>query len=63
MDGEKLPRFIIYKGASTPRSKIKNEWKYVAASEKSGYPEGLYYMVQAKAWMDKARMKEWVDWI
>jgi hypothetical protein len=63
MDGEKPPPFIIYKGANTPRSEIKNEWKDAAAREKFGYPEGLHYMVQAKAWMDQARMKEWVDLI
>jgi hypothetical protein len=63
MDGEKLPPSIIYKGAKTHHSKIKNEWKDAAEREKFGYPEGLHYTVQANAWMDQARMKEWVDWI
>jgi hypothetical protein len=62
-DGENMPLFIIYKGANTPHSKINNEWKDAAAREKFGYQEGLHYTVQAKAWMDQARMKEWVFWI
>jgi hypothetical protein len=40
MDGEKLPPFIIYKGARIPHSLIKHEWKDLEVREKYGYPEG-----------------------
>jgi hypothetical protein len=65
MDGEKLPPFIIFKGANTPRSKITKEFDSVKSRGKCGYPKGMFYTVQAKAWMDKARMHDWIDtvWI
>jgi hypothetical protein len=55
MDGEKLPPFVIFKGANTPRSKIMKEFDSAESRSKFGYPEGMFYTVQAKAWMDKAR--------
>jgi hypothetical protein len=61
MDGEKLPPFIIYKGANTPHSLIKREWKDLEVREKYGYPEGQVYTVQANAWMDEQAMIKWVD--
>jgi hypothetical protein len=61
VDGEKLPPFIIYKGANTHRSLIKREWKDLEARQKYGYPEGQVYIVQAKAWMDEQAMMKWVD--
>jgi hypothetical protein len=61
MDGEKLPPFVIFKGASTPRSKIMKEFDSVESRSKCGYTEGMFYNVQAKAWMDKARMHVWID--
>jgi hypothetical protein len=61
MDGEKLPPFVIFKGANTSRSKIMKEFDSVESRSKFGYPEGMFYTVQAKAWMDKARMHDWID--
>jgi hypothetical protein len=61
MDGEKLPPFMIYKGANTTHSLIKREWKYLEARQKYGYPEGQAYTIQAKAWMDEQAMMQWVD--
>jgi hypothetical protein len=61
MDGEKLPPFIIYKGANTSRSLIKREWKDLEARQKFGYPEGHVYTVQANAWMDEQVIIKWVD--
>jgi transposase-like protein len=58
MDGEKLPPFVIFKGANTPRSKIMKEFDSVESRSTFGYPEGMFYTVQAKALMDKARMHE-----
>jgi hypothetical protein len=61
MDGEKLPPFVIFKGANTPRSKIMKEFDSVESRSKFGYPEDMFYTVQDKAWMDKARMHDWID--
>jgi transposase-like protein len=61
MGGEKLPPFIIYKGANTSHSLIKREWNDLEARQKFGYPEGQVYTVQAKAWMDEQAMMKWVD--
>jgi hypothetical protein len=61
MDGEKLPPFVIFNGANTPRSKIMKEFDSVESWRKFGYPEYMFYTVQAKAWMDKARMDDWID--
>jgi hypothetical protein len=61
MDGEKLPPFVIFKGANTPRSKIMKEFYSVESRGKFGYPEGMFYTVHAKAWMDKARMHDCID--
>jgi hypothetical protein len=56
MDGDKLPPFIIYKGANTSHSLIKREWKDLEARQKFGYPEGQVYTIKAKAWMDEQAM-------
>jgi hypothetical protein len=61
MDGEKLPPFVIFKGAITPHSKIMKEFDSVESRSKFCYPEGLFYTVQANAWMDKSRMHNWID--
>jgi hypothetical protein len=61
VDGEKLPPFIIYKGANTSSSLIKREVKDLEARQKFDYPEGQVYTVQAKAWMDEQAMMKWVD--
>jgi hypothetical protein len=61
IDGEKLPPFIIYKGANTPCSFIKREWKDLEARKKYGNPEDQVYTIQAKAWMDEQAMMKWVD--
>jgi hypothetical protein len=61
MDGEKLPTFIIFKGANTPRSKIMKEFDLVESRGKFGYPEGMFYTVHTKSWMEKARMHDWFD--
>jgi hypothetical protein len=61
MDGEKLPPYIIYKGSNMPQSQIKKEFKDVEARAKYYYPEGQFYNVQTKAWMDQDRMLDWVD--
>jgi hypothetical protein len=61
MDGEKLPPYIIFKGANTPLSLIKNEFKDLEARTKYGYPEGQFYTVQPKAWMDQHHMLDWVN--
>jgi hypothetical protein len=61
MDGEKLPTFVIFKGANTPRSKIMKEFDSVESRSKFGYPKGMFYTVQANAWMYKARMHGWID--
>jgi hypothetical protein len=38
------------------------EFDSVKSRRKCGYPEGMFYTVQAKAWMDnKARMYDWID--
>jgi hypothetical protein len=37
MGGEKLPLYIIFKGANTPRSLIQKEFKDVEARTKYGY--------------------------
>jgi hypothetical protein len=62
MDGENLPTYLIYKGANTPWSKIKKEFKDVEARATYGYPEGKFYMVQTKAWTNQDRMLDWDDW-
>jgi hypothetical protein len=49
MDREKLPPYIICKGANTPWSQIKKESKDMEARAKCGYPEGQFYTVQTKA--------------
>jgi hypothetical protein len=61
MDGENLPPYIIYKGANTPRSLIKKEFKDVEACTKYGYPEGQFYTVQPKVWMYQDHMLDWVN--
>jgi hypothetical protein len=61
MDAEKLPPFIIYKGANIPRSLIKREWKDLDARHKYGYPESQVFTVQANAWMDEKSMMKWID--
>jgi hypothetical protein len=61
MYGEKLPTFIIYKGANTPRCLIKHEWKDLKARQTYGYPEGQVYTVQENALMDEQAMMKWVD--
>jgi hypothetical protein len=61
MDGEKLPSFVIFKGANTPHSKITKEFDSVESWGKFGYPEGMFYTLQTKAWIDKARMHDWID--
>jgi hypothetical protein len=50
MDGEKLPSFVIFKGANTPCSKIMKKFDSVESRSKFGYPEGMFYTVQAKGW-------------
>jgi hypothetical protein len=57
----KLPPFVIFKGAKTSCSKIMKEFDSVESWSKFGYPEGMFYTVQSKAWMDKARMHDWID--
>jgi hypothetical protein len=46
MDREKLLPYIIFKGASTPLSLIKTEFKDVEAIANYGYPEGQFYNIQ-----------------
>jgi hypothetical protein len=60
MDGEKLPLYIIFKCANTMWSLIKKEFNDVEARTKFGYPEGQFYTVQPKAWMDQDHMLDWV---
>jgi hypothetical protein len=61
MDGEKLPSYIIFKGANTPRSLIKKESNDVEARTKYGYHEGHFYTIQPKAWMEQYHMLDWVN--
>jgi hypothetical protein len=61
MDGDKLSPSIIYKGANTPRSLIKCEWKDLEARQKYGYSESQVYTIQAKACMDEQAIMKWVD--
>jgi hypothetical protein len=61
MDGEKLPHYIIFKGANTSRYLIKKEFKDVEAHTKYGYPEGQFYNFQPKAWMDQDHILDWVN--
>jgi hypothetical protein len=37
------------------------EFDSVESRSKFGYPEGMFYTVQAKAWMDKAMMHDCID--
>jgi hypothetical protein len=37
------------------------EFDSVKSRSKFGYPEGMFYTVQDNAWMDKARMHNWID--
>jgi hypothetical protein len=61
MDGEKLPSYIIYKGAHTPRSLIKTNFKGMDACTKYDYRDGQLYTVQPQAWMDQYHMLDWVN--
>jgi hypothetical protein len=61
MDGEKLHPFVIFNGSNTPRSKIMKEFDLIENWAKFCSPEGLFYTVQAKAWMDKAMMHDWIN--
>jgi hypothetical protein len=51
----------MFKGANTPRSLIKKEFKEIEARTKYGYPEGQLNTVQPKAWMDQDHMLDWVN--
>jgi hypothetical protein len=44
MDGDKLPLYIIYKGAKMHRSQIKKEFKDVEARAKYDYHQGQFYV-------------------
>jgi hypothetical protein len=61
MDGEKPPPFIIFKRANTLRSKIIKELDSVKSRGKCGYPKGMFYTMQKKARMDKARIHDLID--
>jgi hypothetical protein len=48
MDGEKLPPFVIFKGANTSHSKIMKEFDSVESRSKFGYPKGMFYTVNRR---------------
>ncbi len=56
MTGKKLPPFVIFKGKNVRTGHIKRE-----ITRRDGYPEGMEFGVQEKAWMDEELMLEWID--
>jgi DDE superfamily endonuclease len=59
--GEMLTPSVIFLGINRPSGKV---WKEVNQAEEHaeehGFPAGLHYMVQEKAWMDEQGMLEWI---
>jgi hypothetical protein len=55
--------YIICKVANMVRSLIKKEFKGVEACIKYGYPEGWFYTVQPKVWMDQDHILDWVNFV
>ena len=53
--GDTLPPYMIFKGSPTGR--IAKELK----DKDKGYPEGVHYSCQPKAWMDERCCLEWVQ--
>ena len=58
--GHQFPPFLIYKGAKSRGGRVLKEIATNEIAELNGYPSGMAYAVQKKAWMDEALMLEWV---
>lgn len=56
--GKLLPPFVIWKGSTKTTGRILRECEDPVGH---GLAEGITYTVQEKAWMDEARMLQWVD--
>jgi DDE superfamily endonuclease len=56
MEGGKVPPYLIFKGSVKDRAPINRE-----ITAKSGHPENMEYAVQPKAWMDEAKMIDWIE--
>jgi transposase-like protein len=69
--GFKLPPYIIYKGSLGRTGRIAQELKRVREHQNNlvdglenfylGYPTTNHYAVQPKAWMDEAKMVDWIE--
>ncbi len=56
LTGKKLPPFVIFKGKNDRTGHIKRE-----LARRDGYPDGIEFGVQGRAWMDAALMLEWIE--
>jgi hypothetical protein len=56
MEGGKVAPYLIFKGSTNQRGRISRELR-----AKDGYPQELEYAVQARAWMDEAKMIDWIE--
>jgi transposase-like protein len=56
MSGKKLSPFVIFKGKNCRSGYIKRE-----IDGRDGYPDGMEFGVQDRAWMDEALMLEWIE--
>jgi DDE superfamily endonuclease len=56
MEGGKVPPYLIFKGSVKERAPINRE-----LSTKDGHPQNMEYAVQPKAWMDEAKMLDWIE--
>lgn len=59
MTGEFLAPFIIFAGKDDARN--GQVFRELQQPAQNGYPEGMFYAVQEKAWMNEAKMLEWVE--
>lgn len=55
--GEKLPSFVVFKGARGRGGRVRREIENGVAA---GYPEGVLLTVQERAWFDEPVMLEWI---
>jgi DDE superfamily endonuclease len=65
MDGGKVDPFLTFKRSVKKTGRLIKKLDRMERGFlfKDGFPLGLSYSVQPKAWIDESKMLEWNDWV
>jgi DDE superfamily endonuclease len=63
MDGGKVDPFLIFKGSVKTTGRLVKIFDRMERGlmDRDGYPHGIKYSVQPKAWTEESNMLEWID--